>query len=236
MRLGDALGKDKSSNTGETPETRKRKLDDLLLYYNPFEQEGPADMSLLEQEHLGVRRQKPTPDEIVPNWQQFPTQSKKPSDNIEFWIKEMAGRPHAKNHLKTMSKITKELVKKNETKCLEDLFNLLKFIKITEKIEKSCPQEHYLKVSTLFSKFSKMHENQRQAFFEFLASSQEAHKRFDIETLVTISTFSIDQLNDNTLKHENNMKKAYADAQAVTSSAEKIQKNMKKIKDEINNS
>ena len=46
---------------------------------------------------------------------------------------------------------------------------------------------------------------------------------------------SIDQLNDNTLKHENNMKKAYADAQAVTSSAEKMQSNMKKIKDEINN-
>ena len=49
-------------------------------------------------------------------------------------------------------------------------------------------------------------------------------------------TNSIDQLNDNTLKHENNMKKAYADAQAVTSSAEKMQSNMQKIKDEINNS
>ena len=48
-------------------------------------------------------------------------------------------------------------------------------------------------------------------------------------------TNSIEQLNDNTLKHENNMKKAYADAQAVTSSAEKMQSNMKKIKDEINN-
>ena len=48
-------------------------------------------------------------------------------------------------------------------------------------------------------------------------------------------TNSIDQLNDNTLKHENNMKKAYADAQAVTSSAEKMQSNMQKIKDEINN-
>ena len=31
------------------------------------------------------------------------------------------------------------------------------------------------------------------------------------------------------------MKKAYADAQAVTSSAEKMQSNMQKIKDEINN-
>ena len=48
-------------------------------------------------------------------------------------------------------------------------------------------------------------------------------------------TNSIDQLNDNTLKHENNMKKAYSDAQAVTSSAEKMQSNMQKIKDEINN-
>ena len=47
-------------------------------------------------------------------------------------------------------------------------------------------------------------------------------------------TNSIDQLNDNTLKHENNMKKAYADAQAVTTSAEKMQSNMQKIKDEIN--
>ena len=48
-------------------------------------------------------------------------------------------------------------------------------------------------------------------------------------------TNSIEQLNDNTLKHENNLKKAYADAQAVTSSAEKMQSNMQKIKDEINN-
>ena len=47
-------------------------------------------------------------------------------------------------------------------------------------------------------------------------------------------TNSIDQLNDNTSKHENNLKRAYADAQAVTTSAEKMQSNMQKIKDEIN--
>ena len=46
-------------------------------------------------------------------------------------------------------------------------------------------------------------------------------------------TNSIDQLNDNTLKHENNMKKAYADAQAVTTSAEKMQSNMQKITDPL---
>ena len=48
-------------------------------------------------------------------------------------------------------------------------------------------------------------------------------------------TNSIDQLNEATLKHENNLKKAYTDAQAVTSSAEKMQSNMQRITEELDN-
>ena len=48
-------------------------------------------------------------------------------------------------------------------------------------------------------------------------------------------TNSIDQLNETTSKHENNLKKAYTDAQAVTSSAEKMQTKMQRIKEELNN-
>ncbi len=48
-------------------------------------------------------------------------------------------------------------------------------------------------------------------------------------------TNSIDQLNETTLKHENNLKKAFADAQAVTSSAEKMKTNLQRIKEELDN-
>lgn len=48
-------------------------------------------------------------------------------------------------------------------------------------------------------------------------------------------TNSIDQLNEATSKHENNLKKAYTDAQAVTSSAEKMKTKMQRIKEELNN-
>ena len=48
-------------------------------------------------------------------------------------------------------------------------------------------------------------------------------------------TNSIDELNEATLKHENNLKKAYTDAQAVTSSAEKMQSNMQRITEELDN-
>ena len=48
-------------------------------------------------------------------------------------------------------------------------------------------------------------------------------------------TNSIDQLNETTLKHENNLKKSYTDAQAVTSTAEKMKTNLQRIKEELNN-
>ncbi len=48
-------------------------------------------------------------------------------------------------------------------------------------------------------------------------------------------TNSIDQLNETTLKHENNLKKAYSDAQAVTSSADKMKTNLQRITEELNN-
>ena len=48
-------------------------------------------------------------------------------------------------------------------------------------------------------------------------------------------TNSIDQLNETTLKHENNLKKAFTDAQAVTSSAEKMKTNLQRIKEELDN-
>jgi DNA recombination protein RmuC len=48
-------------------------------------------------------------------------------------------------------------------------------------------------------------------------------------------TNSIDQLNVTTLKHENNLKKSYTDAQAVTSTAEKMKTNLQRIKEEIDN-
>ena len=48
-------------------------------------------------------------------------------------------------------------------------------------------------------------------------------------------TNSIDQLNEATSKHENNLKKAYTDAQAVTSSAEKMKTKMQRVKEELNN-
>ena len=44
-------------------------------------------------------------------------------------------------------------------------------------------------------------------------------------------TNSIDQLNEATSKHENNLKKAYTDAQAVTSSAEKMKTKMQRVKE-----
>ena len=46
---------------------------------------------------------------------------------------------------------------------------------------------------------------------------------------------SIDQLNETTLKHENNLKRAYTDAQAVTSSAEKMKTNLQRITEELDN-
>ena len=48
-------------------------------------------------------------------------------------------------------------------------------------------------------------------------------------------TNSIDQPNEATSKHENNLKKAYTDAQAVTSSAEKMKTKMQRVKEELNN-
>ena len=48
-------------------------------------------------------------------------------------------------------------------------------------------------------------------------------------------TNSIKQLNETTLKHENNLKKAFTDAQAVTSSAEKMKTNLQRIKEELDN-
>jgi len=48
-------------------------------------------------------------------------------------------------------------------------------------------------------------------------------------------TNSIDQLNETTLKHENNLKKAFTDAQAVTSSAEKMKTNLQRISEELDN-
>ena len=48
-------------------------------------------------------------------------------------------------------------------------------------------------------------------------------------------THSIDKLNEETATHEKNVKKAYTDAQAVTSSAEKMQTKMQRIKEELNN-
>ena len=48
-------------------------------------------------------------------------------------------------------------------------------------------------------------------------------------------TNSIDQLNDATLKHENNLKKAYTDAQTVTSTAEKMKTNLQRITEELDN-
>ena len=48
-------------------------------------------------------------------------------------------------------------------------------------------------------------------------------------------TTSIKDLNEATLKHENNLKKAYTDAQAVTSAAEKMQSNMQRITEELDN-
>ena len=48
-------------------------------------------------------------------------------------------------------------------------------------------------------------------------------------------TNSIDQLNEATLKHENNLKKAYTDAQVVTSSAEKMKTNLQRISEELDN-
>ena len=52
---------------------------------------------------------------------------------------------------------------------------------------------------------------------------------------VTFELSSIDQLNETTLKHENNLKKSYTDAQAVTSTAEKMKTNLQRIKEELNN-
>ena len=48
-------------------------------------------------------------------------------------------------------------------------------------------------------------------------------------------TNSIDQLNETTLKHENSLKKSYTDAQAVTSTAEKMKTNLQRIKEELDN-
>ena len=48
-------------------------------------------------------------------------------------------------------------------------------------------------------------------------------------------TNSINQLNEETITHENNMKKAYTGAQAVTSAAEKMKTKMEKVTEELNN-
>ena len=48
-------------------------------------------------------------------------------------------------------------------------------------------------------------------------------------------THSIDKLNEDTITHEKNVKKAYTDAQAVTSSSEKMKSNMQRIKEELDN-
>ena len=46
-------------------------------------------------------------------------------------------------------------------------------------------------------------------------------------------TNSIDKLNEETISHEKNVKKAYSDAQAVTSASEKMKSNMQRIKEEL---
>ena len=46
-------------------------------------------------------------------------------------------------------------------------------------------------------------------------------------------TNSIDKLNEDTISHEKNVKKAYTDAQAVTSASEKMKSNMQRIKEEL---
>ena len=47
-------------------------------------------------------------------------------------------------------------------------------------------------------------------------------------------TNSINQLNEESVTHENNMKKAYTGAQAVTSAAEKMKTRMEKVTEELN--
>ena len=48
-------------------------------------------------------------------------------------------------------------------------------------------------------------------------------------------THSIDKLNEETANHEKNVKKAYTDAQAVTSASEKMKSNMQRITEELEN-
>ena len=48
-------------------------------------------------------------------------------------------------------------------------------------------------------------------------------------------THSIDKLNEETVTHEKNVKKAYTDAQAVTSASEKMKSNMQRITEELDN-
>ena len=48
-------------------------------------------------------------------------------------------------------------------------------------------------------------------------------------------THSIDKLNEETATHEKNVKKAYTDAQAVTSASEKMKSNMQRITEELDN-
>ena len=48
-------------------------------------------------------------------------------------------------------------------------------------------------------------------------------------------TYSINKLNEETATHEKNIKKAYTDAQAVTSASEKIKSNMQRITEEVDN-
>ena len=48
-------------------------------------------------------------------------------------------------------------------------------------------------------------------------------------------TNSIDKLNEETITHEKNIKKAYSDAQAVTSASEKMKSNMQRITEELEN-
>ena len=48
-------------------------------------------------------------------------------------------------------------------------------------------------------------------------------------------THSIDKLNEETATHEKNVKKAYTDAQAVTSASEKMKSNMQRITEELEN-
>ncbi len=46
---------------------------------------------------------------------------------------------------------------------------------------------------------------------------------------------SVKNLHEETITHENNMKRVYTSAQSISSAAEKIKTKMEKVKEEINN-